>query len=276
MTGIVFVFYTRMNGSIRFSAIFLIAGLMFSAAACKKKSEKVDRLPRGEERVEVAPLSPQALTLADSAVLQFREMSAKMRVTATMNGRTQSFNAQMRWHRGNRLWMSMSLLGIEGVRALITKDSIRWIDRLNSQYLDQPYSYIASAIRLDIPFESLERMLIGLPAMMDAHSVSIIDNDQFQEVKGTYRNTYQTSAYFSKVNNMLIEYRAEDPSGERYLLCRYGDFRNINGKMFAFERYMKFVHNNEMVDMQVKFTEVHLTNNLTYPYEVPQKFRRME
>lgn len=265
-----------MRASFHFYFPFLIILSLLSETACKRKSRDAVVIPKGDEKAIVTPLAPQALTLADSAILHFREMSAKMRITATMNGRTQSFNAQMRWHKGKKVWMSMSLLGIEGLRAVITSDSIRWIDRINSQYLDKPYNYIASAISLDIPFEALERMLLGLPAIMDATGATFTDNGQYEEVKGTYRNTYQTSAFFSKVNNMLIEYRAEDAEGQRSLLCRYGDFRNVEGKMFAFERYMKFVQKRDMVDLQVKFTEVNLAGSLTYPYQVPSKFKRIE
>jgi hypothetical protein len=265
-----------MKVSFRFFFPLLIISVLLSESACKRKIKETVRIPKGDDNAIVAPLPPQALTLADSAILQFREMSGKMRITATINGRTQSFNAQMRWHKGKKVWMSLSLLGIEGLRAVITSDSIRWIDRINSQYLDKPYNYIASALSIDIPFEALERMLLGLPAMMDATGATFTDNGQYQEVKGAYRNTYQTSAFFSKVNNMLIEYRAEDASGQRSLLCRYGDFRPIEGKMFAFERYMKFVHKTDVVDLQVRFTEVNLASNLIYPYDVPLKFKRIE
>lgn len=264
-----------MKDTARLCLLSLIIPVLLTATACKGNRDAVS-LPKVDDKPLLTPLAPQALTLADSSILQFKEMSAKMRVTATMNGRTQSFNAMLRWNKGEKVWMSMSLLGIEGVRAVITNDSIRWIDRINSQYLDKPYSYIASAVSLDIPFEALERMLLGLPAMMDAEGVTLHDNGQYQEVKGAYRNIYQTAAFFSKVNNMLIEYRAEDQAGQRSLLCRYGDYRSVDGKMFAFERYMKFVQKTDMVDMQVRFTEVNLGGNLTFPYEVPLKFKRID
>jgi hypothetical protein len=256
-------------------AHLLTFAVVLMAVSCKKTKTGLQDAAISPSS-EMIRIPVQAVSPADAMVPVFKEMSAKLRVTAKMNGSQQSFNAQMRWHKGEKIWMSMSILGIEGVRVLITKDSIQWVDRLNNEYLDKPYAHLKKLIKLDIPFEALERVLLGLPALMDTNSLEIFVGDQVQEWRGGYGIGIRTNAFFSKVNNMLIEYSANDAIQGRNLLTRYGDFRAVNDRSFAFERFMKFEQANDLVEIQAKFTDVIITEGLTYPFEIPSKYKRLD
>lgn len=258
------------------SYLFLLL-LSLSIGACKKNRVDNTSTPTPVEVVPTLPIKTQyTATPADSALPDFKEMSAKLKVTANMNGKSQSFTTQIRWHKNKKIWMSMSIIGIEGVRMLITKDSIQYIDRLNNEFLNKPYSHLSKLIKMDIPFEALERLLLGLPTFMDKNNVVISESEQLQQWNSLYGKNIQTTSFFSKINNMLIEYKAEDGVLKRNLLSRYGDFRNLGNKQFSFDRFMRFVQNGEIVEVQAKFTDVVLTENLSYPFEIPSKYKRID
>lgn len=262
-----------------FRPIPLIVILMVSSVAldaCKKRHSSGDVLPVTTQQQSIPSTEQIIATPADSSILKFNELSAKLRITAAQNGQPQSFNCQLRWKKGEKIWLSMSLLGVEGVRVLITRDSIKWIDRINNEYLLKPYSYTAQALKLDIPFEALERVLIGQPALMDKSIVKTAETEVSQEWRGVYQNTFNTAAFFSKINNMLIEYSAYDPMQQRSLLCRYGDFRPVSNRIFAFDRYMKFILKNDNIEIQAKFVDVSVMENLSFPFEIPSKYKRIE
>lgn len=258
------------------SPIVLLIFFSVAIDGCKKRHSSRETSLQTNLQQTTQLSNPVIATPADSAILKFKELSAKLRITAAQNGQSQSFNCQLRWQKGEKIWLSMSLLGVEGVRVLITRDSIKWIDRINNEYLLKPYSYTAQALKLDIPFEALERMLIGQPALMDKSIVKTAETDVSQEWRGLYQNTFNTVAFFSKINNMLIEYSANDPMQQRSLLCRYGDFRQVTNRMFAFDRYMKFILKNDNIDIQAKFVDVSVTENLSFPFEIPSKYKRIE
>jgi hypothetical protein len=244
--------------------------------ACKKKTSTGDALSVITQQQGTSSPVQIIATPADSSILKFNELSAKLRITAAQNGQPQSFNCQLRWKKGEKIWLSMSLLGVEGIRVLITPDSIKWIDRINNEYLLKPYSYTTQALKLDIPFEALERVLIGLPALMDKSIIKTDETDVSQEWRGVYQNTFNTAAFFSKINNMLIEYSADDPMQQRSLLCRYGDFRAVSNRIFAFDRYMKFILKKDNIEIQAKFVDVSVMENLSFPFDIPSKYKRIE
>ncbi|MCA9750012.1 MAG: DUF4292 domain-containing protein, partial [Romboutsia sp.] len=51
--------------------------------------------------------------------LPFEFLSAKMKTKAQMGNINQSFNTQLRWHKNNKIWMTMSIFGYEGAKDLI-------------------------------------------------------------------------------------------------------------------------------------------------------------
>jgi len=213
---------------------------------------------------------------ADSSVVNFDFLSAKMRVSASLNGKNQSFNTLLRWQKGRQIWMSMSLFGIEGARVLITRDYVQWMDRMNSEYHILPIHKLAQKFSVDLDYTALERLLIGLPALSDSLPVAVKDDGQLIEWSAVNAGGYHTRAVFSKVNNMLIEYIAEDALQKRNLLSRYGDIRKIGDKHFAYDRSMRFVQRTDNIEILSKFSEVSISEQLTFPFDIPERYKRIE
>src|SRR5947208_3208002 len=48
--------------------------------------------------------------------LQFSELTARMKTKVSSPSLNQSFTTNIRWKKGEKIWMSMSIIGIEGGR----------------------------------------------------------------------------------------------------------------------------------------------------------------
>ncbi|MCO5229870.1 MAG: DUF4292 domain-containing protein [Chitinophagales bacterium] len=260
----------------KFSPItYLFFLLLLGTFSCKKRVQlsfdETPALSNSEKSIASHNQSP-----ADSAVLQFNYLQAKMRTTATLNGTVQSFNSILRWQNGQKIWLSMSLFGIEGMRVLIDSSGIQWIDRMNSSYYFLPINKVASKLKIDLDFHAIERLLVGLPTISDTSDTEINTSEQYQKWTTLHANGYSSIAIFDKVNNMLIDYQAENPILHRYLLAKYGDVRNIGNNYFSFERMLKISQNNDFFEMQSKFSDVAILDSLTFPFDIPDKYKRIE
>ncbi len=87
--------------------------------------------------------------------------SAKGRLAVNVDGNTQTVDIKLRMRRDSSIWLSLSMIGIEGGRALITPDSIKMINRLDGTYLAEPFSYFQKKYNVPLSFISLQEMLIG-------------------------------------------------------------------------------------------------------------------
>lgn len=212
---------------------------------------------------------------ADSVILDFKYLQAKMKTSASLNGKTQGFNTQLRWKRGDTIWMSMSLFGIEGVRVLIDKNSIQWIDKLNGEYHYLPMNKTASIIKMDLDYLSIERLLLGLPVIKDTIPTEITTSEEWIKLNTIHSNGYTSTAVFNKINNMLIEYQANNALQSRNLIAKYGDIRKVGEKQFAFDRWVNIFQINSSFEMQSKISDIVILNELSFPFEISSSLKRI-
>lgn len=243
---------------------------------CGKKKNISNETPTETPVSENIPLINFSKTPAEDTVLQFDELAGKLKVTSIQPGSSRTFNATLRWKKGERIWVSMGILGIEGVRLMITPDSIKVIDRINSEYLSKPYSYLQKYTQMSLSFEDLERLLTGLPLRMDPNQLAVSTSDTAQLWKSNFGATTETSALFTTINKMLIEFTAKDTLFQRSLFSRYSDFRTMNGKLFPFERYIFIRKEAESIELTMKFTDLQLASGLSYPFEIPAKYNEID
>ena len=68
----------------------------------------------------------------------------------------------LRMRRDSVIWISVSpMMGLEGLRALVTKDSILVVDRVDKTYLYESLDYLVSQWNISQDFEEFQRMLLG-------------------------------------------------------------------------------------------------------------------
>lgn len=255
--------------------LLLILPILILIGCGKKKNhtiEIVSEMPVSDN----IPALDYSKTPAEDTILQFDELSGKLKFTSVQGNTNRTFNATLRWKKGERIWISMGILGIEGVRLMITPDSIKVIDRINAEYLNKPYSYLQKYTKMNLPYEDLERLLRGLPLRIDANQLEVSKSDTAQLWKSTFGETIETSALFTTINKMLIEFTAKDTLFQRSLFSRYSDFRTMNGKLFPFERYIFIRKEAESIELTMKFTDLQLASGLSYPFEIPAKYNEID
>lgn len=280
------MFHSQLNCSKQFNFLifviidmnfnkFLIFSILFiiGFSSCKKKI-KLDLSSTPDVITGKSSISDYE-SPADSVILDFEYLQAKMKTNATLNGKVQGFNTLLRWQKGEKIWMSMSLFGIEGVRALIDRNSIQWIDKINGEYHYLPMSKTASVLKMDLDFDAIERLLLGLPVIKDTIPMEVTTSEEWIKLYTIHSNGYSSTAIFNKINNMLIEYQAKNALQQRNLVAKYGDVRKIGEKQFAFDRWVNISQNNSSFEMESKISDITILNELSFPFEISSSLKRI-
>jgi hypothetical protein len=103
--------------------------------------------------------------------LQFNWLKAKLSAEAVIDSSSNSFSISLRIKKDSIIWMSISKLGIEGARVLITKDSVKFTNTLQNKYFKGDYAYISKLLNTELDFEMLQSLLVG-------NSVAFYDEDE--------------------------------------------------------------------------------------------------
>lgn len=100
-------------------------------------------------------------------VLHFRTYAARLKVNFMQDDEAQNLVVNMRMQSDSLIWMNATaLLGIEVARALITPDSIWFINRLKRTYYQKSFQEIAEWIGVPVNFRMLQNLLVGNPVFL--------------------------------------------------------------------------------------------------------------
>lgn len=114
---------------------------------------------------------------------EFKYYSAKADVSVEMNGQTRSVNTHIRSVHDSVLWVSATpALGIEVARMLLSKDSLKLMDRINDSYFIGSHQDASSRFGVPVEMDLLEGALLGLPIGLDEDQKYRSDRENGQYV----------------------------------------------------------------------------------------------
>jgi hypothetical protein len=141
----------------RTSATGFIAALLCSILVFSCKARK-EAMPTSS----VSGLSAREVLERSARNSHFGEMKAKVSINYETDDQRQGFNANVRMMQDSIIWVSIApLLGIEMVRAVITPDSLKLIDRFNKRYYLGRFDRLNQLLDVALDFAMLQSLITG-------------------------------------------------------------------------------------------------------------------
>ena len=199
--------------------------------------------------------------------LQFKEVAAKLKTKVTSPDLNQSFTTNIRWKKGEKIWLSMSIIGIEGARVLITKDSIKIMDKLNNRYILKPLSYIKQKTLVDLTFADIENLLLGQLIFTDS-TIAKYANNATNITLNSDGTRFLTNVLFDKTTKLPTSIFVTDKKYAQTINASYTNYQPQLGKSFSMDRELKMKSGAQSFEMIAKFQSIELKQNLEYPFTI--------
>ena len=224
--------------------------------------------------------------------LHFDYINAKFSLTYIEGKNKTDLRGQLRMKNDSVIWISFSpALGIEAARLLLTKDSIKFINRLNKKYFAGSYDLVDSLLNTTIDLSILQAMIVG-------NDITQYDVKKFKSsIDGRlYRITIQERRKIKKylrsgeTNNKVLvqniwldpdDFRTRkvvlkelDDKDNKKLDVVYNNYKPVESQMFP-ESMVLSVVSKKSIFIDVKFTKVELDNPLSFPFRIPSKYKNM-
>ncbi len=214
--------------------IILILSFFITACSIKKNTiADISTPPKSAKglisRIEANNKSPEWLSL-------------KGKISLDKDGQNIKFSSNIRIRKDSVIWMSITApFGIELFRAMLTPDSIYFINTPKSTYTKQPISYLYQHIKTEINFLQIQDMFFGTPLIVKTkysfleegkYSLSakdkkrgkitfFVEKENFRITEGTFYKSeseyfkftlsdYTLSNGFLIPKNVLLDVRASD------------------------------------------------------------------
>lgn len=134
-----------------------LSGLLYS---CKTRKD-IPAAPT--TRCKLDYKSARTLTgLLKQNQVDYSTFSGKIRATVVIDDKSTDFTIALRMKKDSVIWASISpALGIEVLRFSATRDSIKFIDRINNRFFIGGYDTLNRLLKTEIDLEILQSLLVG-------------------------------------------------------------------------------------------------------------------
>jgi hypothetical protein len=240
---------------------------------CKPKKVIVETPPivNAPEKTVVDD-KPKNLELLKSKDLSFNTLSLKGKTNLVLDGDEKDVTLSIRILKDQKIWVSITGFGgIEGIRAVITPDSLMMRNNLQKTYLKKPFSYIYGFTNKQVNFGLLQSIFSGntITDFMNPNS-ALIQNNGVWVLSGTSGDL----AYRSVFNTLLkvAETALNDPKAAQALKVTYGDYTPVNSALFPSSLKINSMSGPKKIDLSITFNKIESNIALDYPFSIPKNY----
>jgi Domain of unknown function (DUF4292) len=207
--------------------------------------------------------------------IDFKTFSAKIDVDyVDADDKKYNVNAFLRMSKDSIIWIDIhAFLGVDALKALITKDSVKILDRQNKVYTARSIGYLQEVSALPVDLPALQDLLIGNAIFLDSNVVaySKFDNSiSLLSVGKIFKNLVTLGE-----DRLLQRSKLDDVDELRNRTgdLSYGDYENKTGVNFATTRKITFAEKKKL-DIRLQFKQYNFNDELTFPFSIPKNYKR--
>jgi len=178
-------------------------------------------------------------------------------------GNEVSLGISIRVRKDSLIWASVAApFGIELFRAVLTKDSVYYINRANKTYFVKPIAHISKIIKTDIAFNEIQQMIIANPKILKKkYSFDRINNDF---MLSTQDYIYTISNFYRIRQGVLID-------KENSLIYTYSNFSFENDFPEQLELIVKSSSENDL-NLKLNYSKVVFDQQQQTPFKIPSSY----
>jgi len=194
---------------------------------------------------------------------QFEWFSGKAKVEVTAGTDKTDFTANFRIKKDSAIWISASpALGIEVGRMLMTKDSIRVINRLDKKHYTKGYDFFKAYTTLPVDFYVIQNLIVGnMLFLRNNYDVKMKDSVMVLVSKD---NDAKDSIVLSKFFQPLRQFINSPPAGTLFTTNDQYDIQYT--PPFSLWRKIIIHHPDELI-IEVTFNKVKLNEPVKFPFK---------
>ena len=184
-------------------------------------------------------------------------------------------NAKVRMYKDSAIWISAdAIFGIEAIRALITKDSVKIIDKLNKTYTARSLDYLQEVTALPLNLQTIQNLLIGNPVFLDSNVVSYTRADNaiaLVSLGQWFKNLLTINEGDKLLQRSKLDDR--DITRSRTADLMYSDYETKKGFPFATKRRI-LISEKKKLDIKLDFKQYERNSEVSFPFSEPKNYER--
>jgi hypothetical protein len=233
-------------------------------------------IPAGNSHADSLATIKEIYNRIQQHKITYTTLSSKIEVDyQDADGKKYNVTAHLRMYKDSVIWISITaILGIEGLRALITPDSVKLLDKQNKVYSARSVEYLQEVSELPLDFSSLQDLIAGNIVFLDSNIVS------YSKANGMI-SLLSAGEFFKNLltvnenTGLVISSKLDDLDELRNRTCylEYDDYETKGGMSFPTKRTIN-VTEKKKLEIALNFKQYDFNETLSFPFSIPKNYKR--
>jgi hypothetical protein len=193
-------------------ARLILLSLTLLAFACSKKTTPTTTSV-------LIPSSALAIEQID-----FDYLHGKARMVLKDGNKEREVKANIRVRKDSVIWMNFTVIGVQGGRALINKDSITIISNVDKEYFVFEYKELSKRFNFDINYEVIQAAMLG-NLLMERKAADTVEQKGATYLLSQSAGHVDVLNYISAATMKIQKVELKESDTHNSLTINYGDFQ---------------------------------------------------
>jgi hypothetical protein len=209
--------------------------------------------------------------------LDFSTLYIKSRVQFKNDKQSQNVTAEIRIKKDEQILISIRFLGITMAKAQITPSTVNYYEKIGGTYYEGDFSKLSELLGTELDYNKLQNILLG-------QAIDDLKQGKYTEsfVDGVYRldnnevkNSTKKSIYLDSDKFLIQKQEITQITQGRMLQVVNSNFKDYNGMYLPNNIEIDGYQNGIKTEINIDFDTVNLNEELSFPYSVPNDYKRI-
>lgn len=255
--------------------------LLFLLSACRTSRKPIESTVEGSSPDYMNTVLNNILTNS----FDFTWLSTRFSGSALYDGNTYPVSGALKMKKDSAIFISVTpILGQEVARLLVTNDTVKFINRMESTYYIGGTDFFVKKFNTNIDFDMLQAIFTG----NDFKNASGASSKVSQSNNEIQINHYSRS--FSKLNQSFIfdqqllirpsDYRLSknsifEKNSSRVLTASYSEFVSVSGQNLPHQLDITFSDNTTQAQLNIKYSRLNVNEPQNLDFSIPKRYKPM-
>jgi len=229
------------------------------------------------DATEARPANYLLKKLQNRDVSKVKFLNAQAKIHIDGDGQNMTANANIIWIRDSVMWINVKKFGLEAARALITKDSIFMLNRLNRTWSAKGLESLEREYSLPDGFGLLQQFILA-SAWLDPKMEMRADiKDKLHRLSGS--NGLLSADYRVEEGSFLLRSQTFlQPKDSRNVSLSFDNFKKtqLAGQFPYLRRIEAFSPETGNMRLEIELTDVEINVPKSFRFEIPGSYDKVE
>jgi len=247
------------------------------AISKKDTSERVVITPESnEKKIDSFAIVKNIISDLPGKNINFNTFTAKVKIEYEGKENSDQATAYVRMQKDSLIWISITgALGIEGIRVIITKDSVRLMNKLEKTIQYRSIAYLQDLTEVPFDFYNLQDVIIGNPVFVDTANIVSYQNNGNDLLVLMIGDIFKNLLTIDDRNLEIVHCKLDDIDSTRNRTAdiTYGDYESSGAGSFSAKRKITVAEKSKL-DINLDFKTYNFNKPQDYPFNIPKSYKR--